>query len=194
MRRVLSGGYTLLELLFAVAIAATLTGVALPLTSDAIDAQRTMMAARYVSGRIAEARMQAIMRSASVALKFDPGSPDYRFAAYIDGNHNGVRTTDIRSGLDRAVTAAEHIGDNFPAVRFELMADLPDVDGARNTGTDGVRIGSARILTMSANGTATAGTLYLRGRRAQYAVRVLGTTGRTRVLQYHTGDRKWINR
>ena len=33
---------------------------------------------------------------------------------------------------------------------------------------DGVRIGSARILTMSPSGTATSGTLYLQGRRAQY--------------------------
>ena len=37
---------------------------------------------------------------------------------------------------------------------------------------------------MSADGTATSGTLYVRGRRVQYAVRVLGVTGRTRMLQY----------
>ena len=64
----------------------------------------------------------------------------------------------------------------------------------RNTGTDGVRIGTAKILTMSADGTATSGTLYLQGRRAQDAVRVLGATGRTRVLKYDTGRRTWINR
>ncbi|OFW05985.1 MAG: hypothetical protein A3H96_00160 [Acidobacteria bacterium RIFCSPLOWO2_02_FULL_67_36] len=194
MRGMSSAAYTLLELLFVMAITATVASVAVPLTSDAIDAQRTRMAARYFAARIAEARMQAVMRSASVGLKFEPGSPDYRFTSYLDGNHNGVRTADIRSGVDRPLIGAEHIGDNFPAVRFGLMAGLPDVNGAANTGTDGVRIGSARILTMSANGTATAGTLYLHGRRVQCAVRVLGITGRTRVLEYHTGDRKWINR
>ncbi len=36
---------------------------------------------------------------------------------------------------------------------------------------------------MSADGTATSGTLYVRGRKGQYAVRVLGVTGRTRMLQ-----------
>ena len=187
-------GYTLLELLFAMAIAATIAGVALPLTSDAIDAQRTMMAARYMAGRIQEARMLAVMRTASVGLRFEAGSPDYRFAVYVDGNYNGIRTADIKSGIDRPLTGAERIGDNFPAVRFELMPGVPDVDGVGGTGTDGVRIGSSRILALSANGTATSGTLYLHGRRVQYAVRVLGVTGRTRVLQYHTGDRKWISR
>ena len=48
-------------------------------------------------------------------------------------------------------------------------------------------IGPAKILTMSPDGTATSGTLYLRGARSQYAVRVLGATGRTRVLKYDRG-------
>jgi hypothetical protein len=74
------------------------------------------------------------------------------------------------------------------------MPDVPDANGESGTGQDGVRIGSARILTMSVDGTATSGTLYVRGRRSQYAVRVLGVTGRTRMLQYHAGDRTWINR
>jgi hypothetical protein len=62
------------------------------------------------------------------------------------------------------------------------------------TGNDGVRIGTAGILSMISDGTATSGTLYIRGRRRQYAVRVLGVTGRTRVLQYSPGDRSWIGR
>jgi hypothetical protein len=42
------------------------------------------------------------------------------------------------------------------------MAGVPEVDGAPDTANgDGIRIGSARILTLGANGTATAGTLYV---------------------------------
>jgi hypothetical protein len=55
----------------------------------------------------------------------------------------------------------------------------------------GIRIGSARILTLGANGTATAGTLYVHGRQRQYAVRVFGVTGRTRVIRYDAKSRKW---
>ena len=47
---------------------------------------------------------------------------------------------------------------------------------------------------MSPDGSATSGTLYVQGRRAQYAVRVLGATGRTRVLVYNPGMRQWTAR
>ena len=53
-------------------------------------------------------------------------------------------------------------------------------------------IGSSRILTLGPDGTATSGTLYVRGRRGQYAVRILGITGRTRVLRFHPGTGQWI--
>ena len=171
-----------------------MAGVALPLTGSAIDELRTLAAARYLAGRIVQSRMQAITRSTSVALRFEPSSPDYVFTPYADGNGNGVRAADIHRGLDPPVGVPTRLGDNFAGVRFGLLPGLPDVDGASGGSAEGVRIGSARILTMSANGTATSGTLYVQGRRAQYAVRVLGATGRTRMLKYDTGSGTWISR
>ena len=88
----------------------------------------------------------------------------------------------------------ELLKDKFPEVTFGLMNGYPDADGVGGTGGDGVRIGKARIATMSPDGTATAGTLYLHGRRSQYAVRILGTTGRMRVLQYKPASRTWVER
>jgi prepilin-type N-terminal cleavage/methylation domain-containing protein len=193
-RRFRAGGFTLIELLFAVALATVLAGMALPLTATAIDELRTAAAARYLAGRIALGRMDAIKRSTAVALRFEASDPDYAFAPYADGNGNGVRTADIRRGVDPPVGLPQQLWHTFPGVRFGLMPDLPDVDGGPGGGTDGVRIGAARLLTMSPNGTATSGTLYLQGRRAQYAVRVLGATGRTRVLKYDTGAGTWMSR
>ena len=73
--------------------------------------------------------------------------------------------------------------------------NVPDIDGARITAdSDGIRVGSSRILTLGPDGTATSGTLYLHGRRGQYAVRVLGATGRTRVLRFDTGTGRWMTR
>ena len=187
-------GLTLLELVFVVALAAVLTGVAVPLTGDALDDARTGAAARYMAGQIVSSRMDAINRSRSVALRFEVSTPDYRVGRYIDGNGNGVRVAEIRRGVDPPDGISKQIGDDFPNVRFGLAEGLPDADGVRGTGTEGVRIGTAKILTMSPDGTATSGTLYLQGRRAQYAVRVLGATGRTRVLKYDTGRRTWISR
>ena len=187
-------GVSLLEVLFALATTVTVGALAMAFTSSAIDELRTAVAARYVAGRIGSTRIDAVRRSSAVALRFEAVDSDYMYAPYEDGNGNGVRTAEIREGIDRPLGPFERLGDRFPGVRFELLPGLPDADGQTGTGTDGIRIGSARILTMSADGTATSGTLYIRGRRGQYAVRVLGVTGRTRMLQYHPGDRTWLSR
>ena len=187
-------GVTILELIFAMAASITVGALAVASSSAAIDEMRAALAARYIAGRIAAIRIDAVRRGASVALRFEPVADDYTFTPYEDGNGNGVRTAEIRDGIDRAVGGAERLGGKFPGVRFELAEGIPDVDGGTGTGRDGVRIGSARILTMGEDGTATSGTLYIRGRRGQYAVRVLGVTGRTRMLQYLPGNRTWLSR
>ncbi len=138
--------------------------------------------------------MDALKRARSVAIRFEAEGSDYTLRSYLDGNGNGVRTTEIRSGVDEPLGAARHLSDDFRDVHFALAADIPDADGITGSGTDGVRIGSARLLVTSPDGTATSGTLYLRGRRAQYAVRVLGATGRTRVLKFEPGRGTWTSR
>jgi hypothetical protein len=189
-----SRGATYLEIVLAVAVSATVTATSLAWVGGALDEMRTGMAARYVAAKIGATRLDAVRRSAAVALRFEPSGRDYRFALYADGNANGVRSADIRDGVDAVLGPFERLQDRFAGVRFELGAGLPDADGQGGTGQDGVRIGNPRILTMSSDGTATSGTLYIRGRRTQYAVRILGVTGRTRMLQYSTGDRTWTSR
>jgi type II secretory pathway pseudopilin PulG len=187
-------GQTLIELLFTLALVATIAGMAVPLMSDVIDAHRTAAAARYLAGRVSLARLEAVKRSTNVGLKFEPVDRDFSFATYIDGNGNGVRNADIRSGIDPQLMPPQRLRDHFAGVRFGLMSGIPDVDGGRAADEEGVRIGVSGILSLGANGTATAGTLYLHGRRRQYAVRVLGVTARTRVLYYDPGARKWVSR
>jgi type II secretory pathway pseudopilin PulG len=187
-------GLTIVELLLVLAVLATIVGLAIPATRDTVDELRTAMAARYVAGRLMAARIDAVKRSTSVALRFEPLSDDYRFTSYLDGNANGVRSTEIAAGIDTPLGGSEMLRHKFPGVRFGLIETIPDADGVGGTGADGVRIGSARIETLSPDGTATAGTLYVRGRLSQYAVRVLGTTGRVRVLQYRQGGRVWVAR
>lgn len=187
-------GISALEVLLALATSVTMAALAVALVGSAIDEMRTASAARYVAGRIGSARIDAVRRARAVALRFEAVDGDYQYAPYEDGNGNGVRTTEVRAGIDRPLGPFERLGDKFPGVRFELAPDAPDADGDMSTGADGVRIGSAQLLTMSADGTATSGTLYVRGRKGQYAIRVLGVTGRTRMLQYSAGNRTWLSR
>ena len=186
-------GVSLIEVLFGAALAATLAGIAVPMTSGALDSIRTAAAARHVASRIATARVNAVATSASSAIRFEAAADDFTFASYADGNGNGVRTADIRNGTDVATTRLERLRDNYPGVRFGLRPGLADLDGARGN-TDGVRIGAARILSLAPNGSATSGTLYVHGRRAQFAIRVLGATGRVRVFEYDEGAGTWNSR
>ncbi len=185
----------MLDILLAMSIAATMMAVAVPLTGDAIDEIRTGMAARYLEGRIVDARMQAVRRSARVGLRFEATGGDYRFGEYLDGNGNGIRTAEIGTGVDPELAPRRMLWHSFPGVRFGLRANVPDVDGSvSGSAGDGVRIGASRILSVGPDGTATSGTLYVHGRRSQYAIRVLGATGRTRLLRFESGAGQWVMR
>lgn len=181
-------------MLFALALAAVIAGISVAMAAAAADELRTAAAARYVAGLVLGNRMDSLKRARSVALRFEPDAADYVFQAYLDTNGNGVRTTEIRSGVDEALGSVRRLSDTFRDVHFGLRAEVPDADDVRGGGTDGVRIGAARLLVTSPDGTATSGTLYVRGRHAQYAVRILGATGRTRVLKFQPGAGTWTSR
>src|SRR6476659_4592039 len=102
-------GFTILELLFALAIAGTLAAMAVPQGLRTLDDFRTRSAARYLAARLADARIRAIKRSCAMGLRFQPASPDYLITAVADGNGNGLRTTEIQRGIDRTVSEAETI-------------------------------------------------------------------------------------
>ena len=187
-----AAGFTLVELLFVLGLATTVMAVAIPSTRDAIEGLHTAAAARYVSARLTEARLGAIARSTSVGLRFEPDGDDYRLALFVDGNGNGVRATDIALGIDVASGRPERLHDKFPGVAIGLLPGYPDADSVMGTGGDGVRMGRAQIASMSPDGTATPGTVYLHGRRTQFAVRILGSTGRVRVLRYEPAEGQWV--
>ena len=193
MRTLRPAGYTLIELLFVVSLAATLAAVALPLTSSTVDRLRAAGAARFVAGRIATARLEAIRRSSTVALRFDRVGDDYTMTPFIDGNGNGLRSAEITLGIDRPSGRAERLDEHFAGSAFGLLPGVPDMDGG-TASTLGVRIGTSGFLSLAPDGSATSGTLYVHTRRGQYAVRVLGATGRVRVFRYDEGERTWISR
>ena len=189
-------GFTLVETLIVIAILITVVGIGLPQLLTAIDEYRTASAARYLAARFRLSRMDAVRRSATVAVRFER-SGVVRYASFLDGNHNGVRTADIERGVDRRLTDFERIGDQFPGVSFALVAGVPVV-GETSAGAgdrDPLQIGRSGIMSFTSDGCATSGTLYLRGRgKVQLAVRVLGATARTRVLKFDFASRSWVDR
>ena len=186
--------FSFIEILFVLGTAATVSAVAVPETLATIDDNRTAAAARYVSARLQRARMEAVTRSGSAALRFTHQSDHYDFVTYVDGNDNGVLSKDIQSGIDRVIQPADRLADHFPGVDFGAIPGLPAVDSSSSApGSDPIRLGSSDMVTFTSTGTATSGSLYIRGRRdAQYVVRVYGETGKTRVLKFLSGSGQWI--
>jgi hypothetical protein len=170
--------------LFVACVLAIIVAMAVPQVFATRDSARGLAAARYLSARMALARAQAVSRSASVALRLEDVDGDLRLGLFEDGNGDGVRTRDIESGLDRRVEADVMLSTLFPGVGLGA--------GAGEEG--GVRIGRTTLLSFTPAGTATSGTVYLHGPDgAQWAVRVLGATARTRVLRYAPTSGEWVD-
>lgn len=189
--KISASGYSLLEVVFVAGMAITLTVVAVPQYLAGIDDFRASGAARHLSARLQRARMEAVMRSTSVAMKFAQTPDGYSYTVYLDGNGNGVLTADIQSGVDRPLSSAERLRDHFAGVEFGAVPGLPPIDpGGTPPGTDPIRLGVSSLATFTPLGTSSSGTVYIRGRHdAQYAVRIFGDTGKTRLLKFvrHTG-------
>ena len=185
-------GYTLLELVFASALMATLSGIAVPQVMASLDDLRATGAARYVAAKIQQTRSEAVSRSADVALQFVIGVDGVRFRMYVDANHNGVRTRDIQLGLDVPIGPVERLPDQFSGVEFGVRPNLPGVDSGPPPGTDPIHLGSSNLLSFSPDGTSSTGSLYIKGRRdSQYVIRVFGETGKARTLRFVAASNSW---
>jgi type II secretory pathway pseudopilin PulG len=186
-------GYSLIEIVFVAALSVTLAAVSVPQMLSGLDDHRAAGAARYLATRFQRTRMVAITRSAAVAIRFTTVGTSYSYTEYIDGNGNGVLTREIQSGVDPAVGPAEQLSQQFSGVDFGALPGLPPIDaGGTAPGSDPIRLGSANSASFSPLGSATAGTVYILGRGgAQYAVRIFGETGKTRLLKFDRRTRRW---
>ena len=187
--------FSLVELILALGVAAAVASAAVPLLGGAADEFRASGAARYVTARLQQTRMRAITRNRDTALRITQDSRGFLVSVYEDGNGNGVLSRDIQDGIDTPFGPAERLTDQFPGVDFGALPAIPGAEGGVPPGIDPIRLGAADGVTFTPIGTATPGSLYLRGRGgSQYAVVIYGETARTRVLKYSPSTRTWLAR
>ncbi len=180
-----SEGHTLIETLFTLGLIVVFSALAIPSALASVDRARATAASRYLASRMAMARSHAVMRAAAVALRFDEGTAGVTFQMFVDGNRNGVRTRDIASRVDRPLDDPVRLSDLFPGVAIAASGDA---------GGDPLRIGSSNLLSFAPLGTATSGSVYVRGADGtQFAIRILGATGRVRVQRYQASTRMWVD-
>jgi len=186
-------GAALIDLVFSCALIAVLAAIAIPGLQASRDRDATRMAARHLATKFQLLRVEAVRRNRSVAMRFDPGNLG-RFAVYVDGDGDGVLQGDIDQVIDPPLDAGAHLDDFFSAVslRVALPVPMPDGPGMLPADADPVRIGNTNLVSFSPLGSSTSGTIYLAGREgSQMCVRLLGSTGRVRVLWFDRASASW---
>ena len=186
-------GFSLIEVVAVLSIAATVVAIAIPQVLATIDDSRASAAARYLATRLQQTRMEAVLRARNIALRVTQAGASFAYAVYQDGNGNGVLSLDIQRGLDSQVHPSERLPDRFPGVDFGAVPGLPAADpGGSLPGSDPVKLGAGNMVSFTPGGTSSSGTLYILGRRgAQYALVIFGETGRTRLSKWDGRNHQW---
>jgi prepilin-type N-terminal cleavage/methylation domain-containing protein len=190
-----ANGYTLVELLVVLAIAAGAALIAAPTFSNLSSAMSIRSAAAEVHRNLIRCRAAAIACRANVALRYELRDGKPFFVLYRDGNANGVLANDIRRGVDRrlGVPIPWTRGDTRPG--FLVGTTIPDPSDPAHAlpeSTDPIRFNRSDMCSFSPLGESTPGSIYLTDGRSRMAVvRVWGVTGRVRTLYFRKGDRAW---
>ncbi len=196
-RPVSSSGFSLVEVLLVCAVIGSVLGLGLPSLLQAAQMKETTDAAAFLTGQFRMARQRAVMTGRHVAIVFDPAEEpaadslgqNVEWRVCEDGNRDGVSRADIANGTDRCGSESEQLSRRFPHVTAGYQPGVPALGGGSAAP---LRFGRARMAVFTAGGTASSGTIVLRGRGGtQVAVRVSGVTGRTRVLRFDRSRGRW---
>ena len=187
-------GFTLIEMLATLALVLVVAATALPITDRLRQEGEVRGAAFALSARCGWVRIAAVHRDARVGMRFTATGDSWIVQSFVDGDWDGVRAADIAAGRDPAIDEPLPVQGLFPGARFGFVDGCPLIDGtAVPDGANPVRIGTARMLVFTPEGSSSGGTLYMRGGAlaSGYAVVVLAATGRTRLLRCMPGSGTW---
>ena len=197
MRGHRESGFTLPEITTTLVIIATMLLCAMP----AFNTMRRRSAVRSAAAQLRAVfhlvRSRALARSSNSAVKFVQHGSVWKYAVYDDGDRDGVRNDDIKSGVDRVVTGPQTLWQQPHLVSIALPDfAIKDPDGDVMAPFDSpVQFNKSTICSFSHLGEATPGTIYMTDRSGEvYAVRVYGATAKIRVVRYDRGTTKWVGR
>ena len=189
-------GFTLVELLVALALLLAMAATAIPPLAGHLRAERVRGAALAMRTLLQKARAEAAARAANVAVVFDPelgghgielpGSDDSPVIALVlDTNHNGVRRAEIASGGERLLENPWRFDARFPGVAWGAPAGA-----AGSAAIPGHQVGVAGMVSFSPLGGSGAGRITVSGEGAVYSIVIHGGSARIRV-ERRAGD-AWV--
>jgi len=178
-----SRGFSLVEMLIVVALILIMAAVGFPHFRAYTAEAHLLGAGQVFRGEFRRARSMAVRFGVYTAIRFERRIEGDVYAIYADGNDNGVRSVDIRTGMDRLVAGPFPLSGGAPSVSVGIHPGTPVPPPGRGVlSGDPIRFGRADMLSFSPLGTATPGTFYLAGDGAQAAVRVTPGTARVRLM------------
>ena len=196
--RVAERGVSVVELMIALALMSIVAGLPVASLSTETKLAQEEAAARFLVSQIRQTRQEALRRSTTVGIRFEPDGDRIQFRLYADGNGNGLRTREIADVVDVAVEPPRRLDHDFGGATCGIACDLPPIEAGGDrlgAGEDPIHVGTSRIISFGPNGRGSSGTVYVRGRAGQqFAVRVFGQTGRVRLLQFRPSAGAWIER
>jgi len=190
-------GMTLAEVLVAVVLALMSLAVAVPCFAYLRDEGRAAAGARQMAATFSALRFQAVARGKAAGLLFEPREGGWVWWEVSDGNGNGLRTSEVRSGVDPIRSGPFRLEDRVESVRLgfpsgSAIPQIPPQSGTIDDLLDPVQFGRSDLVSFTPGGTASSGTLYLTdGRSVLYGVVLYGPTSRVRVWRYDTRRRQW---
>lgn len=191
-------GFQLVEAVVVLAIVAASLVVSIPPVMRWTSALRLRLATAEFTATLRLARSTAVTTGAKVGVKFRPRpSGRVTFTLHRDGDGDGVRTRDIDDGTDRQIGPEHQLQHVGAHVRLGFPPGIvprdPGNPGRRlDRLDDPIRFNRSDIAAFNTLGQGTPGSLYLTdGQRGLTAVRVLGATGRVRVLVYDVTTERW---
>jgi prepilin-type N-terminal cleavage/methylation domain-containing protein len=187
-------GFSMLELLAVLAI----LGLVVTITAPDLFAVRRSVNLSRLAKQIASdttiCRVEALTTCRNVGLVFYEEGGRWLYRMVADGNRNGVSRREVATGQDRALGPRVWLEFLSAGTRVGVPPgwQVPDPSGSGTLPADGLRIGSADIISFSARGTATPCSVYFNdGFSRMLAVRVNGEVGRIRALEWRRGWPRW---
>lgn len=197
-RSLFTGGWSLAETLVTVSIVGLFVAVSVPSFLEMQRRDSLIASARAIATDLRAARAEAIARGRNVGVRFEQQDDEWHYALWLDGDFDGIRSNDIRRGIDRRISEPRTILEGSGGSRIAMPATpLRDPDSRRRIPPNAspVRFGRASLCSFSPVGSATAGSLFLTDGGSRTAiVRVYGATGRVRILLWDPGRQQWRSR
>src|SRR5262249_45263375 len=162
LQRAKEAGFSLHEMVIVVFVLFSVTAIAAPTAFQLRSALAVRSAAGEVRAALFRAGAEAVARCRNVGLKFPKNRGPPGRALYVDGNGNGIRTTEITNGIDRP------LGFAIPWERNDVLPGIltgmpvPDPADPRKTldrTDDPIRFNSSDICSFSAVGESTPGSI-----------------------------------